>query len=507
MPPTPQDSLETIIEQALIDIKPFTRALGGLEFYGASPSFNELFNLFEEFLPPIDPHSARAPEDMPRKIIVFLERYHGKTTLAKSLFNEIRNRISNARLYDGTVGHSWNELRKLKSDEEAYVIIDDLPESVAARRTAEQHASAFQGWMLLLTRPEYMVDARLAGITERITLSHVDRRVEDKVCWLVGLLWEELRAAGGLVSDEACATLQRIPAKTLATICEAPFGEKVRCLGTFAQHVAETLLIALPAEETGPLDTNELLKAFVAFYSPNGPSEYGAGYRVWVEGETDVEILKLAGKLATARLGTELTAGLAFRPLGGGREGGTSNITEVVVQHNTNKNRDLFVLDNDAPGRLAEGKLKTLNQSTKLLPKEFLRKHPSTDSSLEIEIEDLISLDCLDRFFIKNPNLTPEYEGLYYKTPSFRRLVIQGRDKDRFIDWLKGNAEFEDLERVCFLLCEIRQHFGLAAPKGGSEMKAWCEEICRFDHRSSSSGLRPQPWWHVSATPPPTSDG
>lgn len=498
MPQSQQESLKTSIEHALIDIAPFTRRLGGLEFYGTSTEFDEVFKLFEEFVASLDPASASSADDAGRKKIVFLERHHGKTTLAKALCNEIGEKISTLRLFDGTAGQSWNELRQLEDAELACVIIDDLPVGIHPRRKAVNLISSFAGHLILLTRPEYRAAEGLVAIHDKVVLSHVDDRIEDKACWLIGLLWEVLRAPGGNPPDDARALLRKIPADTFAVLCENPFGDRVACLEELAQNIVEALSIESTGDATLGADPNLLLRPFFAFYSGGGTQEQSAGFRVWVEGDTDVNILAVTAELGGALYGMDLKGGLDIRPLGSDREGGTLHIPEIVAQHNANKNRDLFLLDNDEAGRQAEKKLKVLNQSVKLLPKEFLRKQPSTDSSLEIEIEDLVSLDCLDRFYTGHPELTPEYEGLYYKDPPIRRLVVNGTDKDRLVEWLKENAKFEDMERVVYLLCELRHHFGLAGPKSSSEMSAWRNEICQLGHHSSSSGLRPHPWWYVS---------
>ena len=146
-------------------------------------------------------------------------------------------------------------------------------------------------------------------------------------------------------------------------------------------------------------------------------------------------------------------------------------------------------------GQHARAQLKNLDHNTDLLPQYFLRKSIPTDRHLDIEIEDLINIDLIDRVYEENREFTPEFEGLYYKGQGVRRLIIRGEDKGLFVEWVLNNACFEDLERIFYVFCLARNNFPLPGNKTDKKMKAWRASLCDPGHKSSNLGLRPEPWW------------
>jgi hypothetical protein len=83
------------------------------------------------------------------------------------------------------------------------------------------------------------------------------------------------------------------------------------------------------------------------------------------------------------------------------------------------------------------------------------------------EIEDLVSLACVDRFYESKLDLLPEAEYLMYGSDERRRLVVRGADKDQFVLWMQANATIDEVQNLIRLVKHIRSMFGLA---GGEEV-------------------------------------
>jgi hypothetical protein len=114
----------------------------------------------------------------------------------------------------------------------------------------------------------------------------------------------------------------------------------------------------------------------------------------------------LVSRLALPVYGIDLSEGLKIIPLGLGRNGGTSKATEIVITQRTKRNRDVFLLDFDDPGTHAQKELETLDQDVLLLDVNLACSRMGGN----IEIEDLISIGCLNRFYAEHMDLRPEKE-------------------------------------------------------------------------------------------------
>lgn len=171
-------------------------------------------------------------------------------------------------------------------------------------------------------------------------------------------------------------------------------------------------------------------------------------------------------------------------------DGGTSRIPTIVVEMGTRRYSDLFLFDCDPPGRSAKEKLQILEQDAILLDPQLSCSRCDTD----VEIEDFISLSCLDRFYQQHPDYRPEKELIKYKLPIGRRLVVEGIHKEVLIHWLEANAEFADVENMFYLLCEMRQRFSLRNPLSPKEMSDWKRRLQVDLDTTKHVGNRPSHW-------------
>jgi hypothetical protein len=285
------------------------------------------------------------------------------------------------------------------------------------------------------------------------------------------------------------ATLRKLPLGALATLLQAPLSDRVRLLPNLANNIAEALRLQIELRPGQAFPHDELALILIQFFAPSSQKN-SSGFRLWVEGDTDCHILRIVSRLAKQSKGTDLEEGLAIVPLGEEREGGTSKAQAIVLLEQTKRNRDLFLFDFDESGRSAQDTLRLLQQDTMLLEPEL----SCSRSNADVEIEDFISLACLDRFYEAQVDLRPEMEIIRYKPPPVRRLVVDGAHKDLLVKWLDQFATLDDLENLYFILCDIRSRFSLKNSLSSGEMRAWREKLEREQSASKHLGARPKHW-------------
>lgn len=471
------DETAQLVQQMLDDFSRFTITLGGLQFYGHSSEFLNLINGCTEIMD--SEYGTLAPQ----KAYAFIEPGHGRTSIAKALEIEARGHREHVYLFDGTEGVTQKSLRDLQDDDAAFVLIDDLPEVAASRRTLFERFNALAGKAILFAAPEYMADASVNIEYPRYTLSHIDQRLDDKLAWIIGLIRERLADELGAISAVLSESFKRLPPRALATLAGVSLGSKVRDLPTLASRIAEALQLRALTEGSEPLSREDLAMLFVEFYSPF-PTKISTGFTLWVEGETDARLFRRVAELVG------LLEGLAIKPLGESRDGGTTKAVEIVLSHRTRRHHDIFLLDFDEPGRHAQEKLQLLGQDVILLDPRISCSRSDSD----VEIEDFIDVSCLDRFYEANPDLRPEKEIIRYKDPAARRLVVNGVDKETLTAWLEANASLSDLENMVFLLAEIRARFSLKNFYSRSEIEARRKHLHMENNTSKQFGHRPKHW-------------
>ena len=112
----PTDDFRISVELLLRDFSAFTHDLGGLEFYGYSSEFQDLLHLCHDF--------ALTPRSETRKTYLFLDNFHGKSSLAKAISIQAVANGGAAFRFDGTIGLTSKELKDLQKQIDALVIVD-----------------------------------------------------------------------------------------------------------------------------------------------------------------------------------------------------------------------------------------------------------------------------------------------------------------------------------------------------------------------------------------------
>jgi hypothetical protein len=474
-----------IVEELLYgELTVFSHELGGLEFYGNSPEFCELLRLCREFA-----SVEFMGSETSRKAYLFLPAAHGKSSLAKAMaFQASANGLAVSR-FDGTLGTTAKELKDRQKQKNVLIIVDGIPEVPHARSTLLERFNALQGLAILFGNPEYSSDASLSPDITAFRISHVDERYPDKVAWLLGMVLESLRVEAGAVPDNLLSALRTLPTGVLATLCRVKLGVKVSKMGSLSEKIGQAIQLGVNLGTAPVLSHEDLAAIFVEFHSSGSPQS-SAGFRLWVEGESDSRLLQLVCRLAQPLYGIDLQQGLTIIPLGFGRDGGTSRAMEIVVGQRTERNRDVFLLDSDEPGRHAEKELEVLDQDVMLLDVKLACSRFGEN----VEIEDLVSVGCLDRFYAEHSDLRPEVEIIRYKTPMSRRLVINGADKDLLVEWLEQNADLKELENVMFMLCEARSRFSLRNLPAMKDKQAWKKRLVEEIDAHKCLGKRPDQW-------------
>ena len=481
---TPKETIE-IVEAMLRDFSSFSTTLGGLEFYGCSADFVELLGLCRHF-------SSRHGTDVVAnrtKAYLFIDPYHGKSSIARATELQATSNGLSAYRFDGLVGNTQRELKDLRPTTDSVVLLDGLPEAAGPRRMLLERFNSLDTKGLLFAPTEYSADANLEPTLVRLRLNHVDERPVDKLAWLVGLVREQLRDDSGSIPGILSDALALLSAKALIALSHASLGARIENLPVLARRIAEALRLSAGFETGGTLGEEELAVIFLEFYSDTTREPTGK-FRLWVEGDSDSRILKLAARLVQQTHNHNLEEGLLILPLGEGREGGTSKAIEIVMSRQTRRNKDLFLLDCDDPGKHAQEELRILQQDALLLDPRM----SCSRSDWDAEIEDFIALSCLDHFYTDFPSLRPEKEIIRYKVPATRRIVVDGVDKEALINWLESNASFDDLENLVYILCDVRSRFSLKNHLSTNELRAWKRRLEEDVSPAKHIGRRPSHW-------------
>jgi hypothetical protein len=480
---THEETLQ-FVGEILRNFSSFSSNVGGLEFYGVTPEFKNVLRTCRDII------GEQPPENIYlRQVYIFLDDHHGKTSIAKALDIEAKMKGIQSFYFDGIAKVTQKDLLDLRESRGAVTLIDGLPESAQQRGTVLERFNALAGRAILFCQPEYQSDARMSEEIQTITLSHVDERPIDKLAWLIGLIRELLRSEMGTVPENLEKVTSQLPAATLMALTKVKLGPRIKELSKFAATCAEMIRFRAESNPNERVTPEDLTGVFLDFFAPPTPG-LAPGFRVWVEGEMDSRLLKLVSKLAHAAGCSNLEEGLSITPLGLGREGGTDRISAIVVEKGTRRNKDLFLLDCDEPGRHAKEKLHILEQDSLLLDPQLSCSRCDT----EVEIEDFISLSCLDRFYEQHQNYLPEKEIIKYKVPPARRLVVEGPHKDALVEWLEANALFSDVENMFFLFCQIRDRFSLRNPLSQNEMIGWRKRLKVELDPAKHLGNRPKHW-------------
>lgn len=312
----------------------------------------------------------------------------------------------------------------------------------------------------------------------QVALENLAARSTDARCYL---LVEMLSVMSSEPSSElatgAVALLDDQILQAMTLICGNPGAlsthDSLRQAGELAAQYA---LRHVALRHNEPLDSVALQAAI--FPTPSLPPV--TQRRLWVEGETDQRLFEFAASLVIfeGSHGASLLDGIIIEAFHG-----CARIEDALRRCRSQKDLELFLFDNDDDGRQALAKVKAQGFNGLTLDESSVMSAYSRDWVLE----DLISIDSVDRFYQMNPGIYPTREEIVYRgTRVGRRLIIGGDEKVPLVQWLANNATISDLSGVIAQIILIRRAFSLA-PVGSGIVTS----------QPDRSGKRPQPWWFV----------
>jgi len=351
--------------------------------------------------------------------------------------------------------------------------LDELSQSVRDGVLGNRHRCSVG----LLATAEQLSAVTAAALTDPedivIQLPPIENRPRD-VLAISQLLWPE-------VCGEPSDLLANCADEALESLCKGPYPSGVNSLRATLGQLADALIASSVLLEgdfgrrvVAQDVADALLASFRAEHSAEVPVVTAAV--LVVEGQTDVDYLSVAAGLAEREWGWTLLDGCELRPAGEEREGGASAVWRLLLEMSGRSAECAGLFDNDDVGRREFHTARRFNLRAYLLPPEFDRLRLPDDQRC-LEIEDLLCLRVLDRFYQAHADLEPE--EIRTRAGGLRRVAPQGIDKDLLADWVAREATVTDCERLVYVLCRLRQLIGLPVPR--DDLDAWMRELCGSD--------------------------
>jgi hypothetical protein len=317
--------------------------------------------------------------------------------------------------------------------------------------------------MGLFASAEQLSTVTLASLAEDddvvVVIPPLDERGAD-VLVLAQLLWPNVC---GAESDLLANCLDG----AAENLCRGPYAEGAASLRSTLERLADALIASgdlvgggfrrcVEAQDI----SHAILAAIRAQRSTSFPVSVSAV--VIVEGSTDVTYLVRAAQLAESELGWRLLDGCDVRSAGEGRAGGARAVWQRLIELVANSVECVGLFDNDEVGRKEAAAGRGLGLRVELLPPGFDRLDFAPDQRT-VEVEDLLSIELLDRFYDQHPDLEPE--EIRWRAGGLWRVVPRGEDKECLANWVTDEMQLEDCSRLLYVLCVVRKRLGMPIPR------------------------------------------
>lgn len=352
-------------------------------------------------------------------------------------------------------------------DADALIVdnLDKLPVGLRRALYERRHATS-SGTLLTLSRMNPLERQLLAGEDDHHPIGRWEQRPAD-VLIIASLAWDDLGLSPSLselCGDDGAEAFRR-----------GPWSRGAHSIRRAVRLIAEAIELEGYFERSlRPIGAADVLEAVVAVIREQEPPEQEDAIRIVVEGSTDAAYVETAARLAQERWGFDLLAGCRVAPPGEDREGGAEKAVRELLLLDAQGVTAVGVFDDDEPGRsAAKDARKFTGQKVHVLPAEFdPLKNPN--GSGKTEIEDLVALPLLERFYAENSELQPEERTI---RGDLTRVVVAGLDKEVAADWIAEHASFDDLQKIVYVVCMLRESIGLPLPDGCPPLADWIKEL------------------------------
>lgn len=348
------------------------------------------------------------------------------------------------------------------------VIVDNLDQLSAGlrRKLFERRHAAPSGTLITASRLS-PVERQLLNDNDDYHLVGTWEEQGSDVLLIATVMWRDLALAPDL--PDLCA------AGVPEAISQGSWTHGGHSVRRFIDYLSNALAVAGYFERPPrPIEVQDILPALLAVIRDERPCEDENVVRIVVEGRTDAMYLEAAARAARAEWGTDLLSGCRVAPPGEDRDGGAEKVVPELIVFGGHGVIAVGLFDLDGPGRAAfKDAGKYTKQKVHVLPAEFdpLKNGPGSE---EVEIEDLVSPALIARLYDENPELHPEETTSRGKLV---RTVVKGPDKERAAAWVCEQASFEDLVKIVYVLCMLRQSIGLPLPDACPPLRDWIREL------------------------------
>ncbi len=303
-----------------------------------------------------------------------------------------------------------------------------------------------------------------------IDLPPLEHRPRD-VLAISQLFWPEL--CGDPSADFVSGCID----DALENLCLGPYPHGVSSLRSSLQQMVDALVTGgdlLGGQLRRQVEARDVSDALLASFRAGATAVWGEATPavVVVEGTTDVTYLRAAAALADQHWGWSLLDGCELVPAGEDRRGGAQAVWHRLFELTARSVECIGLFDNDDVGRRERTMARKQNLRAELLPPEFDRLRLPEDHR-SLEIEDLVCLRVLDRFYEEHPDLEPEERR--ERAGGLRRITPQGVDKDALADWAAARVTIDECERVVYVLCRLRRELGLPVPR--DDFDDWLRDL------------------------------
>lgn len=263
----------------------------------------------------------------------------------------------------------------------------------------------------------------------------------------------------------------------LQNLCLGPYPHGVESLRSMLQQMADALITGgdlIDGQLRRQVEARDVSDALLGSFRVDAtvvPVQATPAVVV-VEGTTDVTYLHAAAALASERWGWSLLEGCDVVAAGEDRRGGAEKVWHRLFELTARSVDCIGLFDNDDVGRREHKAARKQNHRAELLPPEFDRLRLPEDHR-SLEIEDLICLRVVDRFYEEHVELEPEERR--ERAGGRRRITPQGVDKQALADWAAVRMTIEECERVVYVLCRLRRELGLPVPR--DDFDEWLRDL------------------------------